>query len=453
MNTKFKNQRGVAILIVVSIIGILTTVVMDFFSESLRNNEIVTMQKARVQAYYLAKSAASLSRLVLLYSKNLESQISKTGVDLSQIGYQPLYKMVPLSSNTLRGLMGGEEESDGETDENVVEDDNTQKKSDATEETDEETGETEEEDESLFDDDNESMGLLKSKEAQDFLSFAGDFEADISEEESKYSLNAISGMSAGESYDMYKKILLSILKREDFKNFFHSQDQDAEKLTHALADYVDSNDTISEFDKVERGDEGSLYSDYNDFKVKNAKYLSLSEIRLVAGMSDDIYKELEPLVTVYNTSDTVNVCLADERIVDALIIHYTTYAECTTPLDADDTEKLQELRDAALAACPDKSDVATALNQALGLQETTTEDTSDSDDETTTTAETAETKSTSSKVSGCEIQFEDLITDSNSIFLIKSVGTVNEVNTTITQVLDTSGSKASAWKIMYYHVE
>ena len=358
---KLKSQRGVAILIVVSMIGILAVVVADFFSESLRNNEIVTMQKSRVQAYYLAKSALNLSRLVLVYSKNLESQISKTGVDLSQIGYKPLYQMVPLSSNTLRGLLGGSEDT---TTEVSADEQNTDTGSDSGSGSGSDVSD-ESDIESLFDDSGQQMGLAKSKEAQDFLSFDGDFVSEISEEESKYSLNAISGISAGDRYDLYKKILLAIHLREDFKNFFHNQDQDAEKLTHALADYVHANDTISEFDKVERGSEDSLYDDPG-FKSKNAKYLTLSEIRLVAGMSDDIYQTLEPLVTVYNTSDTINVCLADEKIVDALIVHYTQYAECTTPIEADDTDKLEELRDAALSACPDKTAVAKALNEALG---------------------------------------------------------------------------------------
>ena len=160
MKYKFKNQRGVAILIVVSVIGILSVIVADFFSESLRNSEIVTMQKSRVQAYYLAKSAANLSRLVLLYSKNLESQIEKTGVDVTQIGYQPLYRMVPLSSNSLRGLIGGsgsDDEGDAEASEETT--------AEVVEEVTEDDGESGSGSgvAAMFEDGDKSMGLLKSK--------------------------------------------------------------------------------------------------------------------------------------------------------------------------------------------------------------------------------------------------------------------------------------------------
>ena len=118
------------------------------------------------------------------------------------------------------------------------------------------------------------------------------------------------------------------------------------------------------------------------------------------------------MVTVYHTEDKVNVCLADEKVVDALLIHYTSYSGCADPIDPEDTEAIEELRTEVTSNCPDISEIATAVNVKLGIQEEVDEDDGSG---------TAETKSTESKVSECEIQFEDLLTEDNDIFKIKDI--------------------------------
>lgn len=415
---------------VIAAIMFLTTIVVDFMTDSLRNHQVTLNYRARVQSYYLAKSAMNFSKLLLFYNKEIESTLAKKGISAADLGYQPLYKMLPISSEVIRGMLqagslGGEENTESEVSAVPVE---------AQEQTDEETN--------FFENSQKGISMLKQDEVKEFLDFTGDFDAEISEEMSKFSLNAVTKMtSSSSSYDLFKRILWSILMRPEFKNFFVNQDKDSEMLVHALSDFVDSNDSINEFDKVERGREESIYKNIK-YKIKNAPYLTLSEIRLVAGMTDDIYATLDPFVTIYHTEDKINICLADEKIVDTLILYYTKYSECTTPIKEEDEDTLTELRDTILAFCPDKTEVAKSLNDQLGLNVGEVED----------TGSTAETKSTSSKVAGCEIQFEDLITDANSVFRVKGNGTVNGIRTQIVEVLDTSASKPSAWKVIYYQV-
>jgi len=416
---RLKNQKGVALILVISAVMIITFIVTDFWSDAQLGHQMALNYKSRVQSYYMAKSALNFSKLLLYYNKKIESELKKKKLSFADIGFQALYKQVPINSEGLRGLIsaartltdtGGEGE--GEVDENL---ENTKK----------------------------TLGMLQSAEVESFLDFEGNFDAVISEEQSKYSLNAVSKMTSTSSgYDLHKKILLSVLLRSNFKNFFENQDSDAEELVHAISDFVDSNSSINEFDKVERGSEESNY-DNVDYKVKNAPYLTLSEIRLVEGMSDDIYHSLQPLVTVYHTNDKINVCLAEPEIVDALIVHYTKYSECTTPLDPEDKEDIEKLRDTILAQCPDKTAVATTLNQELGIKSTDEED----------KPSTADSKKTSSKVTGCKIQFEDLLTENNNIFRITGVGEVRGVKTTITLVMDTSSSKVKNWKVLYYQID
>jgi hypothetical protein len=178
--------------------------------------------------------------------------------------------------------------------------------------------------------------------------------------------------------------------------------------------------------------------------VKDTAYLTLSEIRLIPGMTDDIFAQVEPWVTVYHTDYKVNICLAEEELVNALILYYTNYSECATPIKEDDTETLDKLRELTLSYCPDKSEMASALNVELGLQ---------SEEETEEEASTAESKSTSSMVSNCTFQFENLLSEDNNIFRIVASGTVGDIRTQITEVIDASSSSTSSWKVLYYQVD
>jgi len=162
----------------------------------------------------------------------------------------------------------------------------------------------------------------------------------------------------------------------------------------------------------------------------------LSELRLIAGMSDDIYENLKPMITVYHTSEKINVCLAEEDVTNALIVHFTQHSECTSPLDPEkDKDEIAEIRSEVLSFCPDKATMATTLNNKLGI------------------AEEDLKKKSETEPTGCKIKFEDLITDSNDIFNITASGNVQGHETRLHIVLDTSSSKTNSWKVLYYQVD
>ncbi len=433
MFKRLQNQQGVAIIVVIAAIIYLTMLTTDFWNDSLLGHEMALNYKRRAQGYYLAKSGVNFSKLVLYYNQKIEGELAKMKVSLSQTGFQPLYKQIPISSAGLRsmaqvlGAQSGAEDGDEEA-----------APTEAPAPTDDETSDFMSSGGAM------SGGLMKQGEIDEFLNFDGDFDATISEEMSKYSMNYISKITSDSAgYDLYKKILLGIIMQPTFKNYFKNHENDAEELVHALSDYVDSNGVINEFDKVEKGNEATEYSDL-DYGPKNASFMTLSEIRLVPGMSDDILEAIKPLVTVYQPADTINICLADQTIVDALIVYYTTYAGCTSPLDMDDKEEIEKLRTNMLTYCPDKSAVASTLNSDLGIKEKSSDEDS---------SQTAEEKATSSQATDCKIQFEKLITDSNTVFRIESSGIVDGVATKITAVVDASGSKVASWGTYYYQVE
>lgn len=432
---KFFNNKGIAYLIVISFVTLMMSIVVSLKERTLLNHDIALNAEARLQSYYMARSALNFSRLLLLYNKKIESQIKQSGVSdstASKMGFQPLYRMFPLSSELLRGvaqMAGSSAEEGGAAETETAGEDMATAGSENTQ-----------------DSFGKDVGLLQKEKFEEFLDFDGDFSVEVQEESARYSLSAISKMTpTSTSYDLHKKILLGILMRPKFRNFFDNQDREAPELAHALADFVDANDAVNEFNQVERGREAAGYKG-TDIKPKNTKFLTLSELRLVPGMTDDIYANLEPYVTVYQSTDKMNVCLGDEDLLDALIVHYTTESGCVNPIDPDKDDLLKDLREEVLANCTDVNAMANALNVKLGIK-------SERDVAAVETSGTAESQQTSAQVSGCKVQFKDLITASNDIFTLLATGQVGEVRTVIRLLLDTTSSNATAWKTLYYQVQ
>lgn len=432
MKSAFLNQKGIALLIVMSALMVLTTAVVEFAYDSRINYELAVTNKEKLQATYLARSALNFSKLLLKYQKEADKLLKQAGDQAKGVMPQPLYKMMPLSSELLRGLAestgdSGEGTSEGEGDKQEASKDAPK----------EEGGGMESQIKA-------SAGILAGEEAQKFLSFDGDFSSEISEEMTKFDLNKIYGVetTSVKNYDSRKKLLLAILKMPPFKDLFQSP-QDAEKLVHALSDWVDSNDVINEFDNVQRGTEDSIYRD-NKIKVKNGKFVTLSELRLVEGMNDQIFEALKPYVTISSNSDKINFCLADEEMQKALVYHYIKNSQCgASPLDPED-EKLNEYVEEAVGGCPEPSAVAAALNTKLGLSTTIPDPDA---------AGGGAAPAQPATPTGCLFQFSDLITSDNNVFTIRARGQVGDTVVTLVQTLGVQSSNPDQWKEYGFQIE
>lgn len=408
---------------VLSALTILTVSIVEFSYHERVNYHLAVNAKERLQAYYLAKSALNFSKILLKKYKETEKTAASAGVDITGLTDIPLYRKYAISTESIRGLLTGNSDV------------TTTTPSDQKSET------TEEKSDSDFQD-TLKMGasMVSSDEAKKFLNFEGDFYSDISEEQAKYDLNKVGSIvSTSPSYDLRKKLLLSLLLLPKFDEAFQSHEQDAAKLVHALGDWVDNNGVINEFDNVSRGNESDIYQ---DIKVKNAKFMTLSEIRLVEGMNDDIFENLKGDITVYAGVDKINVCLTNDNVDDlvaSMIYHYTHNAGCGSVIEYTDS-KMQELTDAVIGSCPDINAMAQTLNDKLGLIDTT----SDSETEST---------STNNTIPGCSFQFRDLLTTDNNVFTIKAKGQIGETQLTITVVVNTTGSNAAKWTYYYYRID
>jgi general secretion pathway protein K len=89
---------------------------------------------------------------------------------------------------------------------------------------------------------------------------------------------------------------------------------DADALSDAVADWRDADDL--------RSLHGAEKSDYaaagRDYGPANAPFETIEELRQVLGMSDDLYRKLEPLVTVYSRQSGINAAVAPREVLLAL---------------------------------------------------------------------------------------------------------------------------------------
>lgn len=462
------NDKGIALIVLLSFVLTMTPMVLGLMDEAIKNHQVALNTVRRMQSYYLAKSGINFSKMILVQNKSIQNRMKSAGLKSSDLGgamSEPLYKALPLDTVILKSLLNDSAFSEPRPDEDtsLFDQEENAPVSDGLGSITKDELENENSPDSqdnLFSEESQkkSMNGFDKDKLKEFLSFAGDFRSEITEEYAKYSINTIGQIeNTSLSYDIYKKILLNLLLHEDFKDAFEDQERDAENLVHAIGDYMDQNSSINEFDQRERGDEGSLYKDL-DFGPKNAKYLTLSELRLVPGMTDRLYLALEPYLTVYQTEASINVCLADPEILKQLILLYTQTSDCTTPLTEDNEDELTNLISLVLGACPDKIDMANALNQSLGIKEVVKEeevapDTEDEEakdkDKTDKPKNSTAKNNNSAKVNGCKVQFVDLLSDKNDIFTIEATGQIEDVSTKIKLVLDTSGSSAKSWTVLY----
>jgi hypothetical protein len=124
------------------------------------------------------------------------------------------------------------------------------------------------------------------------------------------------------------KQTLNLELRGLFMRYLHGQlfDEDErlmDDIIGAVIDWADPDQSRSQFEQgvlVEAegaGGEKDPYGEF-DYNLKNAKYDSIEELRLVDGVTDGIYCLLRDRVTVYNT-EKLNVNSADLETVKGLV--------------------------------------------------------------------------------------------------------------------------------------
>ncbi len=260
------NNRGMALLMVLVTVAILSAIVVDFAYQTRIDVQIAANVRDRVKAHYLARSAVNLSRLVL----HFQGQVDRfTG------GVLKLYQIIPIESDLAKALTSGELGS--------------------------------------------AFGLegLNLGDKRGFGDFDGSFYGEITDEYSKININALESITSIAAPITAQ--ILALIGNPRYKVMFEEEDADGQlnspdKIAMAMHDWIDANTTIDTFNLDAlvvnpfsqavlfvpgTSDEDSLYDMLaNPYENKNDPFFSVDELYMIRGIGDDFMDEFRDKFTV-----------------------------------------------------------------------------------------------------------------------------------------------------------
>ncbi len=436
------NRRGVALILVLSALMVLTAMGVEFAYNTNVNYHLASGERDRLQAYYLAKSAFNFMLLELKFDRVFRQVVQQQnlGQYLGENANLPLCQQFPLSTGLIRAvftgggaaaLMGGEEGAEGGGEEGA--------------------GETEDE---ALEDMRRDASLAQESSAEEFLQFEGDFDGECIDESTKIDLNGFSGLSttpttegARSPFDQYKDFLFAFLSRPQFDLLFEKADVTVTDVINNIGDWVDPNTDVNELDGRTGGAEQSIYERLEvPYPVRNGKLVTLLETYLIADVVDTWFEPMMEYFTVYGDGK-VNVCTASTDVVEGLIRRYQLATPGLPPLRLEDPEEMTRLTDAIAEACASgafgdqlKSQIVTALNTAIGAAGAET-------------GGTEQTQQTGQTQQGGETGFGSYITTESRFFSLKLAGQVMDTTVRVKAVIDVKEQDPTKWKLLYWRVQ
>jgi general secretion pathway protein K len=323
-----RRNRGVALIITVISITLLTVVATEFAYNTRVDLQLAANQRDEVRAYYMARSGVGLGRLLLRFQKQVNQiPMPNLGGLLAGItggGAAPgaqapastmniqLWKLARVDCHMLKGLV----------------------KSD--------TG-AKEEDEAPAKDPNFDMEEGEPAEfsaapiKRSFGGFEGCFLATISDEEEKLNVHRLAATASDALPTAARMIDMFGDKRFEF--LFNREDANRVRVTPpevvlALRDWVDEDEvqsTLRLTDPVTPfppgfADEGSYYDRFEPrYEPKNARFDSMDELYRVHGVTDQFMAAFRDRLTVYpdvnskpnvNTDDPLMMYMAILSVAD-----------------------------------------------------------------------------------------------------------------------------------------
>ena len=314
-------RRGVALLLVMTYIAIMSATILSGFMNSQVSFTISANVRDDLKAYYKAKSALNLGRLMLTYQYELE-QDEFFGQRLKRSNFQ-LYQIMDLLMTPFKtGIIS-------------VDVPNA----------------------------NRTIASYNLKEAgvDAMGDETGDYNVKVFPEAGRINVNKFN--TGAKQKDLYE--LCMMMASPEYDDLFNTREAGANRLSRmellaALIDWVDT-DSEKTFinDKCELeesgGDESSLYVDQRKkYKVKNAKFTTLDELYEVAGFGDDIMEAFGETLTVYPV-EKINVNLASAKVLYSALCN------------AVDSEKSGN-RDNKIWACADPTTSTQLFALAMALE-------------------------------------------------------------------------------------
>jgi general secretion pathway protein K len=425
-----RGEKGVAMIIAVIAIAVLTAVATEFVYNSRVDLQLATNQRDEIRAYYLARSGIGLSRLLLRFQKQLDNiQLPNLQGLLSQLtgpggpagallspagpaGSPPgaataaggggltlqLWRMARIDCQMLQQMVK-QEPRFGE--QKPLTPPSPSKPNP------------------------QSPDLGAAQVRRSFGGFEGCFLATIGSEEEKLNLNKLDAPQFTSQVVVSR--LLDLLGDKRFEFVFEKEDSNRVKVTPndvvlTIHDWIDDDEVQSALNLTGKGDpfvkgfsdENSLYDRYVPrYKAKNAHFDTLDELYMVHGVNDRFMAAFRDRFTVYpdinaglnvNTDDPIMLRMVILSMVDPLKIP----AQLQDPLFLD--ELIRRIR----------------ASRVLSVFGTTVAD-------LTNILQTAGVPVNPALRSS--VQANRWLSDKSSTFQIKSVGEAGNVQKTLTAVV------------------
>lgn len=250
-NNSLKNERGVALILVMFTVVLITYIVTEILYETHVDYTVNANAVNRVKAYYAAKSGLELSLLRIKMFKKVMNQFGAQ-IPEGQKGILDMIWQLPFSWPPLIPSSAGLEKD-----------------------------------------------LIKEKLKES--SMEASYTTTISDEGSKIDINDL-GSPSKNLREITKKLLMQIfenLKAND-ETWARKHDRlNYEEVINNMADWVDGDLEGSGGSSDERAVFSSIKSDPK--YPPNRSFRTIEEIRLVPGMNEEIYSQLKDKITVYGT--------------------------------------------------------------------------------------------------------------------------------------------------------
>ncbi len=313
------DRRGIALIVVIGTIMFLTALVTDISFGARVRFLTATHERDEAQAYWLAVTGVNLYRLVLKANKEMGDNPM-----LAELGLgDSLWQTIPfINTGLLRMFIA----SDGDVEEDELA-------------TFEQTGEVSEE---VREESAEETTRFGSRA---FLDFDGDFMAAVEGEECGINVNKLAARSADDRPEdtTVGKQLVGLMSGEENDQWLRDRNLDRLDLIGNLADWVDADTNVS---SGKGGYEDDFYnSQPQPYLSKNARFDTLTEIRLVEGWQDDVFDRWGEQITIYG-SGKINITCADDVVMAGLLQAHLT----PRPTDSEVAAIIALVRDYASTA-------------------------------------------------------------------------------------------------------
>jgi general secretion pathway protein K len=319
-------QRGVALILVLTTIAILTAVGVDFSYSSRVSLKLAENLRDETRAEYMAQSAVNLSRLLLHFQRQVDQLGGQLGSALQNLlrpqGQPPtqqgtakpapgapaqattnlgvrLWDILPIDSNAFGALVAGDIEGMAKPDRASV-----------------------------------RIPTETPRATHVFGSFEGNFHAKIVDENSRINVIGLDGLTGAPLAALIQ--LRAMMSDPKYDFIFDEEDANRDRVPRddvilAMKDWIDLDETGAALDPTNTAnpfvngfsDENAAYSRYEPrYKAKNAHFDSLEELYMVRGVNDRFMAAFGDRLTIWpNINSQLNINTNDpQQMVTNILI-------------------------------------------------------------------------------------------------------------------------------------